>query len=808
MSRYVCIHGHFYQPPRENPSLGVVELQESAHPFHDWNERITAECYAPNSAARILDKNEHIIDIVNNYSVMSFNFGPTLLSWLEIHKPDVYRAVLQADKTSQKLFSGHGAALAQSYNHMIMPLANSRDKRTQTIWGIADFKHRFGRDPEGMWLPETAVDLETLGIMAELGIEFTILSPYQARRMRRIGDENWTDVKDGRIDPRRPYVCMLPSGRRIHLFFYNWPLSHDIAFGDILESGSAFAGRLIDAFSDTGDSSQLVHVASDGETYGHHHRFAEMALAFCMREIETKSAAAKTIYGEFLRKHPAEYEVDIIENTSWSCIHGVERWRANCGCSTGKHTPGSQEWRAPLREAMDWLKEKVSAVYEKVMGAILDDPWKARDDYITVVLNRSEPNVNAFFSRHASRKLSSEEKIKALKLLEIQKNAMLMYTSCGWFFDEISRIETIQVMRYAGRAIQLLRMIGEADLESGYIALLEKASSSEPGLKNGAYIYEKFVKTALYSILQVGVNSALSTMIRKHVRREHLGHHIIYAESQGFVEREKLRLSTGRLRIKDQVTLDEEAVCYAVLDTGGFDYSARVRQCPDEKECLPIRKLVEDAVGQGSFSEALELMGKHFEGPVYSLAHLFKDGKRRLLDHVLHSALKEAEASFRNVFEAHSRLLRTMEDKRIPMPEAFGMVACFVLNSDLHRWGDEDEAEGQSLRKLMRDFKRWSCEPDRTDLSRVSGKKLDSLIAKLSRYPQDIKLAGNIANILKVLKGFPLGRDLWRSQNIFYSIWKSLGHDMESRAAKGDVTAKKWLSAMRYIGTRLGLWCA
>jgi len=271
MSRFICIHGHFYQPPRENPWLEEVELQDSAYPYHDWNERITAECYAPNTASRTLDAERKIIDIVNNYSKISFNFGPSLLSWLERHKPDVYQAVIEADKKSQGLFSGHGSALAQAYNHLIMPLANSQDKRTQVIWGIRDFQYRFHREPEGMWLAETAVDLQTLEFLAEHQIKFTILAPSQAHKVRKINDGKWHDVSGGKIDPKAPYICRLPSGKSIALFFYDGPISHELAFGRLLKSGEGFAKKLISAFPKDNQEPQLVHIATDGETYGHHH---------------------------------------------------------------------------------------------------------------------------------------------------------------------------------------------------------------------------------------------------------------------------------------------------------------------------------------------------------------------------------------------------------------------------------------------------------------------------------------------------------------------------------------------------------
>jgi alpha-amylase/alpha-mannosidase (GH57 family) len=333
--KYLCIHGHFYQPPRENPWLEQVELQDSAYPYHDWNERITAECYGPNLAARILDGQQRITRIVNNYSKISYNFGPTLLSWAAEHARDVYRGIIDADKRSLKQFSGHGCALAQAYNHMIMPLANRRDKQTQIRWGVEDFVSRFGRAPEGMWLPETAVDSETLALMAEEGIGYTILAPHQAKAVRPLGgNADWQDVTGGKIDPTRAYLFRTTGGKTIHLFFYDGPISQAVAFEKLLENGEKFATRLLGGLSDGRNEPQLAHIATDGETYGHHHRHGEMALAYALEQIESKKLARVTNYGEFLETVPTMWEAQIYERTAWSCVHGVERWRSNCGCNS------------------------------------------------------------------------------------------------------------------------------------------------------------------------------------------------------------------------------------------------------------------------------------------------------------------------------------------------------------------------------------------------------------------------------------------------------------------------------------------
>jgi alpha-amylase/alpha-mannosidase (GH57 family) len=310
--KYICIHGHFYQPPREHAWLEVVETQDSASPFHDWNERINFECYAPNSSARILDKDGKIESIVNNYAKISFNFGPTLLSWMEVNDPGSYKRILEADKNAQDSFGGFGSAIAQVYNHLIMPLANRQDKITQISWGIKDFEHRFERKPDGMWLAETAVDTETLEILADFGIKFTILAPRQVKAFRKKGVEEWTE---GECDSRRPYKVLLPSGKEISIFIYDGDSSQSIAFKGLLNSGKSFANKLLTSFSvDT--SAQLVHVATDGESYGHHHRHGEMALADCLHIIENMGGLSLTNYAQYLQLFPPEYELQIHENSS------------------------------------------------------------------------------------------------------------------------------------------------------------------------------------------------------------------------------------------------------------------------------------------------------------------------------------------------------------------------------------------------------------------------------------------------------------------------------------------------------------
>src|SRR5215831_4743208 len=679
---YICIHNHFYQPPRENPWLEAIEQQDSAYPYHDWNERVTAQCYAPNAAARVLDGETRITDIVNNYCLISFDFGPTLLSWLEVSAPQVYRSILEADRESRERFSGHGSALGQAYNHIIMPLANTRDKRTQVIWGIRDFEHRFGRKPEGMWLPETAVDLESLEILAEQGIKFTILAPRQAKRVRKIGSRNWRDISNDRIDPTMVYRLRLPSRRSINLFFYDGPISRAVAFEGLLDNGERFAQRLLGAFSEERTWPELVHIASDGETYGHHHLRGEMALIYALEYIISKQLADITNYSEYLERHPPTHEVEIFENSSWSCVHGVERWRANCGCNAGH--PGSQNWRGPLRVALDWLRDTLAPRFEERAREFLKDPWAARDDYISVVLDRSAKNLAAFLSRHATRDLAEPERVITLKLLEMQRHLMLMYTSCGWFFDELSGLETVQVIQYACRAVQLSQEVLGNHVESDFLEALSRAKSNIPEHQDGALIYLKFARTAAVDLEKLAAHYAISSLFKIYPDHACIYCYSVDREDAHRLEAGRMRLGLGRARFTSKITCESEQLVFAALHFGDHNLSCGIRAYQDEET---YRKLVEEitsAFSRADIPEVLRIMDKEL-GSAYSLKSLFYDDRCAILRQILNPSLEEAEAAYQQIHEHHVPLAHFLRDLGVPLPKVIRTAAEFALNSRLRR---------------------------------------------------------------------------------------------------------------------------
>jgi hypothetical protein len=447
--------------------LEELPRQPSAAPFHDWNERIDRECYRAVAAARIKTLDGKITRIVNTLSSMSFNFGPTLLTWLEGAAPRTYAAMLEADRLSREVNAGHGNAMAMPYHHSILPLASRRDKTTEVRWGIADFQHRFGRLPEGMWLPETAVDDETLDVLAEQGILFTVLAPHQVRKASRSG---------------LPGRYRTSSGREIALFVYDGSISHDVAFGDLLKDATRWEARLVA----DGDR-RLTSIATDGETYGHHHAFGDMALAAVIDALEKRSDVRLENFASYLARHFPRRRVELVERTSWSCAHGIGRWSADCGCKMDHARPSQQQWRTILRTSLQWLADQLHDVFEREARGIFADPWAARDAYGDAVLLGG--TATADFVRDHSTIEESELRLRGAELLEMERNALRMFTSCGWFHDDIGGIESRQVLCYAMRAIELAGDVGP-QLSDGLREHLVKAESNYPHLGTGSDIYD------------------------------------------------------------------------------------------------------------------------------------------------------------------------------------------------------------------------------------------------------------------------------------------------------------------------------
>ncbi len=799
MECFVCIHCHFYQPPRENPWLEAVEAQDSAKPYHDWNERITAECYRPNGASRILDDKGRIAQIVNNYARISFNFGPTLLSWLEERAPQTYGHVLKADRESRQRFSGHGSALAQAYNHMILPLANSRDKRTQVLWGMEDFQHRFGRDPEGMWLPETAADLDTLEVLSAEGIKFTILSPYQAGKLRNDPKSPWINLHGQGIDSKRPYLCRLPSGRSIGIFFYDGVVARAVAFDKLLFDGANLARRLASRFDHQGDSFQLVHIATDGETYGHHHAHGDMALAYALDYIERYKLARITNYGEYFAAHPPTHEVEILEKTAWSCAHGVERWQSNCGCNCSINGSWNQEWRRPLREALDWLRDDLAGRFEFDAKRFLRDPWTARNGYIQAVLDRSQDSVADFMREHALRKLSDEEEIRVLRLLEMQRHLMLMYTSCGWFFDEPTGPETVQVLQYAGRAAQLSDQLFGANHEEQFLRRLEKMQSNIAEFGNGRSIYERFVQPAMLDLFGAAAHYVISSLFDGYLKRESM---YCYAadlhDGQVFAEG-KTKLAIGRAGITSRITHAKLDFNFAVLYRGDQRLIAGISAGIQGNTFLPFTEQATAAFSQGDLARCCSLIEYYFGKRTYSLKSLFHDERRRIIARLVDESLADIDELYRKVHEQHSPQISFLSELNMPLPTILQALGQFVLGNAVRRCLAEEKPDFEQIRKLLDTAKRDGVGLTDSSLSPALHQRLDALLRRWQRKPADLATLHTLESLVKLAQVPPFDVDLWEAQNQYYQLLQTISSNSHL------YVDRNWLGHFHKLGDELGV---
>jgi alpha-amylase/alpha-mannosidase (GH57 family) len=765
--RFVCIHGHFYQPPREHPWLEAVEVQDSAAPYHDWNERVTAECYAPNAAARLLGEQGYITALRNNYNRVSFNFGPTLLAWMAQARPNVYAQILLADQESRRHF-GRGNALAQAYGHCIMPLATQRDQQTQVRWGIADFVHRFGRLPDGMWLPETAVDHATLTVLAENGIRFTVLAPSQAARVR-YGDGAWEDVQDGRIDPARAYRYVVSPGRDITLFFYDGEIAHAVAFGGLLNDGRELARRLTAAAN--GRAGRLLtHVATDGESYGHHHRFGEMALAAAIETIECEQQVRLTNYAAYLDHVQVRDEVVIRDNSSWSCVHGVERWRANCGCSAGRY-PGRQQWRAPLRQSLDWLKAQLDVLFERQGERLLRDPWAARDAYITVLLQRDRDHKDAFLEHHAHRHTSERERVRIWKLLEMQRHGLLCFTSCGWFFDEPSGIETVQILTYAARALQLAAEFG-TNLEPEFLRRLQPARSNLPAYSDGRHLYRELVRPQLTENGRVVAHYALNSLFAPPQTETRVYAYRITTLDRTCERAGAASFTIGRARLVSDSTDESDEHVYAALHLGGHDAHGAVTAGAAGATYTQLKTALLQTFLTDPVSELVRSVDRFFGGAFYTLRDVFTAERRRILDQVTAQVMAECTAEFERMVTNNRRVLDFLAQAQVPLPQELRMAATHVLQRRLerataHYVAGDDAAE--ALLTVWADAQRWGIVPPTEGVQQTLEHALERAVGGIGELAAESGVQRAHA-ILDLAHALGLTLNTWESQNQYYVL--------------------------------------
>ena len=795
-NKFVCIHGHFYQPPRENAWLEVIEIQDSAAPFHDWNERINFECYARNAAARILDDNNFIRNILNNYQLMSFNFGPTLLSWMENADPETYQAILDADKRSMEVFNGHGSAIAQVHSHLILPLCNRRDKETQVYWGIHDFEYRFGRKPEGIWLSETAVDTETLEVLAEQGIKFTILAPRQAKSVRPIGSSNWQSINESTLDTRRPYRCKLPSGKEIALFFYNGDVSQAVAFEGLLMDGRYFADRLTEGFSDN-DTPELLHIATDGESYGHHHRYGEMALASALSHIKDAPDVELINYGAYLDRFPVTHEAEIHDNSSWSCVHGVERWKSNCGCNSGGNPGWNQEWRAPLRETLDWLRDHLVELYDEVGGEFLKDHWQARNEYISVMLTRKAEDLEAFFKKHVKRNLEEEEKIKLLRALEMQRHSLLMYTSCGWFFDEVSGIETMQILQYANRAIHYANQVNGVDLHPEFKERMAKIPSNI--YENGLAPYEEHVAPAQVDLERVGMHYAVSSLFEEYPQNLEFFNYIANAEIFERLIAGNQRLVVGRTTVQSIITLSKKHFSFAALYLGQQTIIGHISIDMDRAQFDEMHADLFDLFNKGNLGELIGKLQDYFGSKKYTIWHLFRDEKRKVLKQITDQTLNHAENSYRDIYNDNYQLMSGMLQSDLPIPSAYRSAVQFIINKDMHKFfGNGALKNVEELKRMSNELRKWNVQiNDATSLKLSLSERLFKELQKLEKGDLTLSDLNRLIEILEIINDMGLAPDIWQVQNHYYSAIQGY------KANSWVFASKKWEKAFYRLGELL-----
>jgi alpha-amylase/alpha-mannosidase (GH57 family) len=787
---YVTVHGHFYQPPRENPYLDAIERQPGAAPFHDWNERIHHECYRPNAFARVLNNRGELVGIVNNYEYMSFNIGPTLMSWLERHDVEVYQRILEADRKSCARLNGHGNAIAQVYNHIILPLANERDKYTQIRWGKADFKSRFGRDPEGMWLAETAVDYATLEALVAEGIKFIVLAPSQALRCRFLptnenSDPEWHEVGGNQIDPTRPYRCYLKDGSRnsyIDIFFYDGPISRDMGFSDVVFNSTHFAGRIAAAIRGDHRPAQLISVATDGETFGHHKAGTEKTLAYAFIGEFPRQGWTVTNFAHYLSINQPTWEVEIKPVTAWSCAHGVDRWQDDCGCggATGWHL----KWRRPLRDALNWLRDQLVQVYEKHGRLFFRDPWQTRDEYIQVMRERTPENVRLFLENHQTHKLSATEQVDALRLLEMQRHALLMFTSCGWFFEEISRPEGTQILRYAARALELAGDVAGLQLEKSFIKRLALAPSNIDGFGNAAEVYHQLVLTAQVSFRQVAGHYAIASLFNgHHSATDNHKHVYCYTATEQDYHLERmgsLTLAVGHLTLVSEITWEKEDLVFAVLHLGGWDFHCCIQPFEGRRSYSEIREQLFAALQQASAAHVIVVMTQLFGEQSFSLQNLFAEERHRLMRLLSQETLTRLNQLYTQTYRDNYGIIMAFHRDGLAAPQELQVAAEIALGQRcmaILKALEQDIAEPiqsenhlSELEALATEAKHLQCKIDTSSIPKIFEQLIMRSLWQLLHDSHD-NLAADIKRLERLIgvgHQLNLGVILERSQELYF----------------------------------------
>jgi hypothetical protein len=779
-----ALHGHFYQPPRENPWTEVVTREPSAAPYHDWNERITAECYRPNGWARILDDQGRIVAIVDNYERLSFNVGPTLMSWLEQHAPGPYARIVAADRAERR-------AIAQAYGHPILPLCNDRDLRTQVRWGLADFRHRFGREAEGMWLPETAVDDRVLAVLAEEGVGFTILRPDQVTAVRPLaghssggpdGEPVWRDLASGADTPstlrwRHPD----DPTRGVDLVTYDGALSHDVAFGGF--SSQVVIDRIVRA------GRPLVAVACDGETFGHHHQFADRGVAYALSVESARRGVDLPRLADWLREHPPDHEARV-RLSAWSCGHGVGRWKEDCGCSTGAEPGWDQAWRAPLRAALDVVRAAAIAAFERQGPEVLRDPWAARDAYVDVLLGAV--GRDAFVAEHV---VAGADPVTALTLLECQRHALLMYTSCGWFFGDLAGLETLQVLRYAARALDLLDEVGEEAPVDAVLDVLGEARSNRVEEGTGRDVWDRYVAPSRVDPSRIVAHLALTQLMRGDAQRDELGGFAIEREAGEVVDRGGVVVAAGALALTHRRTGRRTRWAYGAVHLGGLEVTGAVRpgrHDPDDPAAGPFADAREVAALVGAtrsgerVTELLRLIVEQFGPREFGLESALPSEGGDVARSVADDLADRFLAAYEQLRADHHDTLAALAAAETPLPPALrGPIEAVVarrLEAEVDRAGGSPDPDAyRGARAVARTA--------REERIRVASPRASAALARAAAHAVDLatrrvtpEAVAAAVGMVTLPGDLGLPADLGVAQELLYDALRDEGLAADARA--------------------------
>ncbi len=697
------LHAHFYQPERTNPWTDILDPEPSAAPYRDWNARIHAESYRPNAAARIFDDQRRVERIVNNYERLSFNFGPTLLRWMERRQPETYGRILDGDWRSVAR-TGHGNALAQAYNHVILPLANERDRATQVRWGLADFRHRFRREAEGMWLPETAANQASLDLLIDEGVRFTVLAPHQAHRVRH-RNGRWHDVSAG-VDTTRAYEVRHSdgSGRALVVFFYEGVLAQWLAFAKEASAADAIVQRLAGVAPGGG----LAHAALDGETFGHHRKFGELALAYTLFEGAERHGLTPTSYGAWLAENPPTEEAQIVpgEGTAWSCAHGVGRWYRDCGCATDSQPGWNQAWRTPLREALERVDALAAETFERVGGELLRDPWRARDDYVHLLLRDWTPQQ--FLDRHAARQLTAAQQCDVWSLLESQRHGMAMYTSCGWFFGDIAGIESAYVLRFAARTLGLLEDVG-TDTQAtrqDMLDLLAQAESNLPDGGTGADVWRDQVLPDVVSPMRIGAQLCLLALTQYEQAENTtagatltVAGHALTVHERRVEQRGRLALVTGRASVRAHATGRTHDLAAAAIHLGGLDFHGLVAPDPGPDKFAAATVDLWEGFATAPLAHLIRLLDRVFTGngaTEFGFEWALPWAKQDLVEWIFSDLSERFADAYARLYHENRRILESLVAGGHHLPRMLRAAAELTLTVELEDKVREISAAGSS----------------------------------------------------------------------------------------------------------------